>query len=123
MTENTKIPAAQNPSKADTSFSFQEYAPYWKAFNEMLYILNFLPQSAWDGIYQTPLNDIMNYCVPDTNGILANFPGWGQLSASDAAKLIAPLAEQIKASPSQGLPEFGYAIADSCKKIESLSGS
>ena len=113
MSENTKNPAVQNPSKADTSFL--EWEPYWKAFNEFRYILDNLPQSMWDGNYQQTIPAMNDICLNETTD---KIPGRGQLSASDAAKRLIACAQQLQTSPNTAIAGLAGYILTWSQNIE-----
>jgi hypothetical protein len=120
MTENAQNPAAQNPGNAET---FWDYESTWKGFNQISYIIQNLPMSTYEQAAQDHLNGIQDpYCL-DTLEV-DYIHKLGQLSPSDAAKLIAPLAEQMAAAPVHTYPtifETGNNVLECCKNIESLS--
>jgi hypothetical protein len=122
MPQNAQNPAGQNPSK--TGISFWEYEPTWKVFNHIQFIVRNLPLCTYEQVVQNKLQDIQSCCQDMVNEDGPAFlPGQGQLSPSDAAKLIAPLAEQLKASVAKGIPDLAEFIASRCKDMESLSTS
>ena len=112
MTENVQNPAAQNPSKADTSFL--EYEPYWKGFNEILYIFHSSSQSI-NNVQLEWLRPVAETCDQETVGGPAQgptvIPGRGQLSASDAAKRLIACAQQLQTSANTAIAGLaGYIL-------------
>jgi len=99
MSENAKNPAATNPSKADTSDSSYDYESAWKGLNQILFITQFMMGS---NTYEPGIQDQLQYIQDVCANVFEcnpQFPAWGKLSASDAAKLITPLAQQMAAAP------------------------
>jgi len=122
MTENAQIPAAQNPSKADTSY--WDCQPAWLAFNHILFIVTYLPTSSYEQAIQGQIQNIEGYCglmVWRKTGDLPR-PESG-LNPSDAAKLIAPFAAQLQASASPYVAEFGASLVHYNNDMASLSAS
>jgi len=123
MTESAQIPAAQNPSKADTSY--WDCQPAWLTFNHILFIVTSLPTSSYEQAIQVQIQNIQGICqnmVGRYEGVLPK-PDPGQLSPSDAAKLIAPLAAQLQASASPYVAEFGDNLVHCNNDMASLSTS
>jgi hypothetical protein len=120
MTENDQNPAATNPSKADTSY---DYETAWKGLNKILFITQYVMDT--QGV-QDELQTIQQLCELAITCSGPPIPAWGKLSASDAVKLITPLAQQMAAAPLptyQPIFEAGYGILEYCKNIASLSGA
>jgi len=96
MSENAKNPAATNPSKADTSDSY-DYESAWKGLNQILFITQFMMSNAdaYEQAIQDKLYDIQLGCTNVFDDKPEN-PAWGKLSASDAAKLITPWPNRLR---------------------------
>lgn len=126
MTENAQIPAARTPGKADTSDDSYDYETAWKGLNQILFITKYmLNANVYEPPIQRQLQTIHDCCTLVFDDKPEN-PAWGKLSASNAAKLITPLAEQMAASPVRTYPtifEAGNGVLECCKNIESLSGA
>jgi hypothetical protein len=117
MPENTQIPGAQNPSKADTSYL--DYESAWKAFNYIQFIVKNLPSSTYEEAIQAKVADIQLVCTNIIGGLyVEGIPGSDQLSPSDAAKLMIPFAQQLQTSANTGIANLGGFIRTWCQSIE-----
>ena len=116
MSENAQNPAAQNPSKADTSSS--DYERAWKAFNYMNYIVNCLPTSTYEQAIQDQIQTIQANCS-DLVGFES--AGQGQLSGSEGAKLMIAFANQLQKSPIPLVVNLAGDIISRSNDIASLS--
>lgn len=116
MTENAQNPGDQNPSKADASY---EYETAWKGFNHILYIVQNLPKSTYEQAIQDKLQDIQQYCSSACQNLLLMCQ-YG-MDPSEAAKRIAPLADQLQASACGGVASMAPFIANPCKDMATFA--
>jgi hypothetical protein len=112
MPENAQIPAATNPSKAGASYL--DYAPTWRAFNYIQIIVDNLPMSTYEYAIQANVGDIQTICKYKYE---MQLPGTDQLSASDAAKLMMPYAQQLQTSADTGIANLAGFILSWCQGI------
>jgi len=119
MTENAQNPAATNTSNADMYYG--DYLPIWRAASHIQLVVTNLPLSTYTDDIQKMLQSIQGCCsqVLSTLTIYGN----GDLSISDAIKLVAPCAQQLNASPDQTTALFGGFIIACNKDIASKSGA
>jgi len=122
MTENAQNLAATNPSNADIGDSdYGVYLPVWMAASHIQLIVQNLLLSTYTDDIQKMFQSIQDHCSAVLS--TATIPGTGLLSPSDAAKLIAPLAEQLEASPDRATVTYAGFIANANKSLASPSGA